>query len=80
MNILNISILITAALLILTGLYMLINTHNMIKIIIAIEIVVKAVTLVLAFAGYITGQYLSLIHIFSFVRRALCLLRLMAPR
>ena len=57
MNILNLAILTTALLLIITGLYMLFRTHNMIRIILAIEIVVKAVTLILAFAGYVTGKY-----------------------
>ena len=34
-----------------------IRTHNMIKIIIAVELMMKAVTLILAFAGYLTNNF-----------------------
>jgi len=57
MSILNISILTTAMLLIITGLFMLLRTYNMIRIIIAIEVVIKAVTLLLAYAGYVNGSF-----------------------
>ena len=56
MSLLNISILTTAMLLIITGLFMLLHTYNMIRIIIAIEVVIKAVTLLLAYAGYVNGS------------------------
>jgi len=57
MNILTIAILTTAFLLIITGLYLLARTHNMIRIIIAVEIVMKAITLLLIFAGYLNGNF-----------------------
>ncbi len=57
MNVFHLSILIAAVLLIISGLYLLMRTHNMIKIIIGVELMMKAVTLVLAFAGYFTGNY-----------------------
>jgi len=63
MNIFNLAILTTALLLIITGLYMLMRTHHMIRIIIAVELVSKAVTLILAFAGYMSGN-LALVQVF----------------
>ncbi len=56
MNILTIAILTAAFLLIITGLYLLARTHNMIRIIIAVEVVMKAITLLLIFAGYLNGN------------------------
>ena len=43
---------------IISGIYMLMRTHSMLRIIIAIEILMKAITMVLAFAGYISGSYM----------------------
>ena len=57
MSIMNLAIITTALLLIITGLFMLLRTHNMIRIIIAIEVIIKAVTLILAFAGYMNGSF-----------------------
>ena len=57
MNVLYIAMLTTAMLLIITGLFMLARTNNLLRIIIAIEIVMKAITLLLLFAGYINGNF-----------------------
>ncbi len=56
MNILTMAVLTAALLLIITGLYMLVRTHNMIRIIISVEIAMKAITLLLIFAGWLNGQ------------------------
>jgi len=48
--------LTVALLLIFSGLYLLLKTHNMLRIIIAIEIVMKAITLLLVFAGLMNGK------------------------
>ncbi|MDO4732693.1 MAG: NADH-quinone oxidoreductase subunit K [Bacillota bacterium] len=48
--------LLVALLLIFTGVYLLVKTHNMLRIIIAIEIVMKAITLLLIFAGLMNGK------------------------
>ncbi|MBQ6809045.1 MAG: NADH-quinone oxidoreductase subunit K [Firmicutes bacterium] len=48
--------LTAALLLIFSGLYLLLKTHNMLRIIIAIEIVMKAITLLLVFAGLMNGK------------------------
>ena len=63
MSVFHLSILIAAVLLIISGLYLLMRTHNMIKIIIGVELMMKAVTLILAFAGHFTGNY-SLVQSF----------------
>jgi len=48
---------ITAILLIVVAaVYCLITTHNMIRILIALELLIKGVTLLLAVAGSISGQ------------------------
>jgi|WetSurMetagenome_2_1015567.scaffolds.fasta_scaffold421408_2 NADH:ubiquinone oxidoreductase subunit K len=57
MSFINIAILVTAFTMIITGLFMLLRTYNMIRIIIAIEVIIKAVTLVLAFATYLNGNH-----------------------
>jgi len=56
MAIINISILIVALLMIVIGMYCLMRTHNIIRIIIAIEVAMKAITLLLAFAGKVNGK------------------------
>ena len=58
MTLFNLAIITTALLLIISGIYMLMLTHSMLRIIIAIEILMKAITMVLAFAGYISGSYM----------------------
>lgn len=57
MNTLTLAILTTALLLIVTGLFMLVRTNNLIRVIIAVEVVMKAITLLLIFAGYVNGNY-----------------------
>lgn len=52
----EITILVIGFLLILAGCYCLIRTFHMLKIIIGIEIAMKAVTMFIIFAGYINGQ------------------------
>jgi len=52
----SVAILITALLLILSGMYCLMRTHNIIRIILAIEVTMKAITLLLVFAGRINGN------------------------
>jgi NADH:ubiquinone oxidoreductase subunit K len=53
---LNMVFLTTALMLIITGMYMLFRTTNLIRVIIAIEVVMKAVTLLLTFAGMQNGN------------------------
>lgn len=52
----TIAILVTALLLILTGMYCLLRTRHIIRIILAIEVTMKAITLLLIYAGWINGQ------------------------
>ena len=49
-------ILLAGLLLIVSGLYCLIRTHHILKIIIGIEVAMKAVTMFMIFAGYLSGQ------------------------
>ncbi|MEG1537015.1 MAG: NADH-quinone oxidoreductase subunit K [Clostridiales bacterium] len=56
MNVLAVAVLTTALLLIVTGLFMLVRTHNMIRIIIAVEVAMKAITLLIVLAGWLNGQ------------------------
>ena len=44
------------ALLFLTGIYALIASRNLIRVLISVEILTKAATLMLIFAGYLSGQ------------------------
>lgn len=48
--------LIAAVLLIAVGLYSLVVTRNMIRILMSVEILTKAVTLLMIGAGYMTGN------------------------
>lgn len=56
MSMLSMGILTVAMLLIITGLYMLFRTNNLIRVIIAVEVVMKAITLLLVFAGAMNGN------------------------
>ncbi len=56
MNLFTITTIVVALLLIFTGMYLLLKTHNMLRIIIAVEIVMKAITLLLIFAGLMNGK------------------------
>ncbi len=50
------AILITGFLLIISGCYCLIRTYHMIKIIIGIEVAMKAVSMFIILSGYISGN------------------------
>ena len=56
MNVFHIAMIITAVLLIISGLFLLFKTYNMLRVLIGIEIMMKAVTLLLVFAGYMNGN------------------------
>lgn len=56
MNNLSIAFFIAAVMILFAGCYMLMRSYNMIRIIIAVEVVIKAVTLVLILAGYLNGN------------------------
>lgn len=56
MNAITIAILVAALMMITTGMYCLMRTRNIIRIIIGIEVAMKAITLLLAFAGNINGN------------------------
>ncbi len=47
---------IAAALLLITGFYCLIVTYNLVRALIALEILTKSVTLFIILAGYVTGR------------------------
>ena len=51
------AILIAALLVIITGFFCLTQTRNLLRVIIGVEVAMKGVTLLLAFAGYINGNY-----------------------
>ena len=52
MNFIELAILTTGFLLILAGCYCLMRTYHIIKILIGIEVAMKAVTLFMAYAAY----------------------------
>jgi NADH:ubiquinone oxidoreductase subunit K len=56
MTTVSIAIFITALLLILTGMYCLMRTRHIIRIILGIEVAMKAITLLLIYAGWVNGQ------------------------
>ena len=56
MNVLTLTLLSTALVLIALGVIMLIMTSNMIRVVLAVEVMMKAVTLLLIYAGQISGQ------------------------
>lgn len=47
---------VVAAMLVLTGFYCIWATHNLIRVLIGVELMTKGVTLLLATAGYLTGN------------------------
>lgn len=57
MNIYSAMMIIAAILIVTTGFFCLIRTRNVLRVIIGIEVSMKAVTLILAFAGWINGAY-----------------------
>jgi NADH-quinone oxidoreductase subunit K len=48
--------MIFVTLIIVSGLYCVIMTHNLMKLMIGLELMIKAVTLLLAVAGYLSGH------------------------
>ena len=56
MNLIFILFLIAAAMLLAIGIYCLIVTKNLIRVILAIEILTKAATLLMIGAGYVNGR------------------------
>ena len=56
MNILTIFFITAVALLFLTGLYSLLVSRNLVRVLIALEILTKAATLMIILAGYLTHQ------------------------
>lgn len=56
MNVLTLALLSTALMLIALGIFMLVMTGNMIRVILAVEIMMKAVTLLLIYAGSVSGR------------------------
>ena len=56
MNVLTLTLMSTALVLIALGVFMLVMTSNMIRVVLAVEVMMKAVTLLLIYAGQINGQ------------------------
>lgn len=56
MNVLTIYFIAAVALLFFVGIYSLLVSRNLIRVLIAVEILTKAATLMLILAGYFTGQ------------------------
>ncbi len=56
MTSLTLAVLTAALLLIVTGLFMLVRSNNLIRVILGIEVVMKAVTLLIIFAGQVNGN------------------------
>ena len=56
MNVLTLTLMSTALVLIALGVFMLVMTSNMIRVVLAVEVMMKAVTLRLIYAGQINGQ------------------------
>jgi len=56
MNVLTIFFVTAVALLFFTGLYSLLVSRNLIRVLIAVEILTKAATLMIIIAGNLTGQ------------------------
>jgi len=57
MNMLAISVLVTVLLVFITAFFCFLLTRNIIRVVIAIEVLMKGVTLILVFAGAVTGKY-----------------------
>lgn len=56
MNVLTLTLMSTALVLIALGVFMLVMTSNMIRVVLAVEVMMKAVTLLLIYTGQINGQ------------------------
>lgn len=57
MSVMESIVLVSAVLMILAGCYCLIRSYHLLRILIGIELAMKAVTLLIIFAGYINGNY-----------------------
>jgi len=56
MNVLFYVFLVAVALLLTTGIYCLIASHNFVRILLSIEILAKATTLLMIVVGYVSGH------------------------
>lgn len=56
MNVLTLTLMSTALVLIALGVFMLVMTSNMIRVVLAVEVMMKAVTMLLIYAGQVSGQ------------------------
>lgn len=56
MSIFEIAVLVSAVLMILAGCFCLARSHHLLRILIGIEIAMKAVTLLIVFAGFVSGE------------------------
>ena len=56
MSIIFVLFLLAAVLLLVIGIYCLVVTHNLIRVILGIEVLTKAATLLMIGAGYVNGQ------------------------
>ncbi|MCL2817361.1 MAG: NADH-quinone oxidoreductase subunit K [Clostridiales bacterium] len=57
MTMLGITVLVTVFLAFITAFFCFLLTRNIIRVVIAIEVMMKGVTLILIFAGAVTGKY-----------------------
>jgi NADH:ubiquinone oxidoreductase subunit K len=56
MSLFEVIVLTSALLMIFTGCYCMAQSHHLLRILIGIEIAMKAATLLLVFAGYVNGR------------------------
>ncbi len=56
MSLFEIAVLVSAILMILAGCFCLARSHHLLRILIGIEIAMKAVTLLIVFAGFVSGE------------------------
>lgn len=56
MSVFEIAVLVSALLMIFAGCFCIARSHHLLRILIGIEIAMKAVTLLIVFAGFVNGQ------------------------
>lgn len=56
MTVFEIAVLVSAVLMILAGCFCIARSHHLLRILIGIEIAMKAVTLLIIFAGFVNGN------------------------
>ena len=56
MTVVSIAVLVTALMLVIAGMYCLMRTRHIIRIILAVELSMKAITLLLIYAGRVNGH------------------------